>query len=645
MANIEIYNYKIIGYSNDMTTSSKFKNIYSSTTTNNDTFITSDIKSEPAKTTSDFQIYSVDPITSINPNSKKPNSGGLSLNLLYRAYKKWKTKTLRFDDITEIYCDNKTNKFKKEVIDFIQNVFKQATKKQYDFCIDEFKKQNSDNASLKLFTDKIHEFAMVLNIEVKNIEQIVIFGDFHGSFHTFFRHMFRLHTLGVIDFGNYKIKDNYRLIFLGDIVDRGMYATEILYIICQFIVNNEQHKIILNRGNHEDITMNSQVNKDSTGTNYLYEEARDKGFALSMYNNLFSSCPSAVILNENKNGKRYWLSHGGFPIFSNDVKINFVANKNIFFMHHEFIKQTANVNVETQIRWNDFFYVDAYGRNYSNSNRGNEMLYKHHIDNFCIENNINFIIRGHQDSEANAFLIKNNNHIYMMGQFQNHLDYLHNNFPNTVYVDKTFEVSKYSFHQVNGPVDIINTYTIKRTHLPVLTISTNTDRGRNLNTDSFIIMKFFSEDVFEQQYFKNDIKDFTQIDKKEEKNNDISSSSSSSSYIPISNSYNSSNASAAVANINTDVQTNIVVDTSANTITNTGINETMYVNNDRMSNDSIYYDNINDTREEFSAYYDAQKPYTYNEEHENTNYDSDDKTVNKKYTMEKKSDDDWSDDD
>jgi hypothetical protein len=93
-------------------------------------------------------------------------------------------------------------------------------------------------------------------------EKVITFGDFHGSYHTFFRHMIRLETLGILTFGPLKsnsnkfvessesvntierlllyllsdkelnlnnlpkitIAENYRLLFLGDILDRGTHA-------------------------------------------------------------------------------------------------------------------------------------------------------------------------------------------------------------------------------------------------------------------------------------------------------------------------------------------------------------------------------------------------------------------------------------
>ena len=76
-----------------------------------------------------------------------------------------------------------------------------------------------------------------------------MFGDFHGSFHTFFRLMLRLELSGILT--NYELKEGYKMVFCGDILDRGNYALEIVTFILQLIINNPGN-VIYNRGNHED---------------------------------------------------------------------------------------------------------------------------------------------------------------------------------------------------------------------------------------------------------------------------------------------------------------------------------------------------------------------------------------------------------
>ena len=62
---------------------------------------------------------------------------------------------------------------------------------------------------------------------------------------------------GIINLKKFIINDPYKIIFLGDIIDRGIYSLDILNIIFKLIINNNKVKklndikIIFIRGNHE----------------------------------------------------------------------------------------------------------------------------------------------------------------------------------------------------------------------------------------------------------------------------------------------------------------------------------------------------------------------------------------------------------
>ena len=45
----------------------------------------------------------------------------------------------------------------------------------------------------------------VLNIKEKQTTKFIIFGDLHGSYHTFYRHLRRLENYGVLDLKTLKI--------------------------------------------------------------------------------------------------------------------------------------------------------------------------------------------------------------------------------------------------------------------------------------------------------------------------------------------------------------------------------------------------------------------------------------------------------
>lgn len=80
-------------------------------------------------------------------------------------------------------------------------------------------------------------------------DALVIFGDLHGSIHSLLRCLLRLKTIGILS-DSWVILRNTKLLFLGDIVDRGEYGVEVwATIMCLSAVNPS---VMLVRGNHEE---------------------------------------------------------------------------------------------------------------------------------------------------------------------------------------------------------------------------------------------------------------------------------------------------------------------------------------------------------------------------------------------------------
>ena len=45
--------------------------------------------------------------------------------------------------------------------------------------------------------------------------------------------------------------ENYNIVFTGDIIDRGPYVLECLYVIFLLFLINDKNRIIVTKGNHE----------------------------------------------------------------------------------------------------------------------------------------------------------------------------------------------------------------------------------------------------------------------------------------------------------------------------------------------------------------------------------------------------------
>lgn len=414
---------------------------------------------------------------------------------LYNSYKLFSSRT-NLADIT-----SKNDAFCHLYVDKILNVAKRIGEK-YIYLTQDI------NNFIYL---RDHSFVQIVNLDPK--EKVIVLGDIHGSLHTFVRILFRLHRYNVINLETFMVNKGFRIVFLGDVVDRGNFSLEIVFTIMLLIHNNNDDvnnpQVIYNRGNHEELSINS-----SQGfLNELNSRCNQQNGETLHYtiNNLFKMFPSAIILNimSEEKGYKFWLAHGGFPMNYINNKIN--TSKNI-------INLTAKDGKQT--RWADFYQykndsskhlVPNISRGVNSNNYKTDVLIlnRKHLSTFLDTNNINFIIRGHQDNYYNSYLFTNmckNINVCGMGiSVPEHLNngiLVHNNQIELVKSSvgskvKTngpiarFVIDKNLFNKKNDNGEMyyykeINGYEI----YPVITLSTNTDRDRNLLSDSFAVMRF-----------------------------------------------------------------------------------------------------------------------------------------------------------
>ena len=343
------------------------------------------------------------------------------------------------------------------------------------------------------------ENGYIRKIKFTKDDKIIIFGDFHGSFHTFFRIMLRLHIYGVVNIETYTINDNYKLIFLGDIIDRGQYSLEIFEILFRFIQNDpNNNKIIINRGNHETYIISSVYGfKDEIRNTEINYTDQSELFVKML--SFFRRCPSAIILHNNA-GYNYWLCHGYIPNLPNlDEEIKNMIENNIEVLKSNNIKEFL---------WNDPNINNIFITEHSVRDARAGTMFQvgvERLDQFRKNTKIHFIIRGHSDIYANASLLANritmNNNIsppqrnskfFELGnkrvyrENQAHLPNLSTKLlSDDQYIDGSVENifmnGDWTIDNEANPYPNFKVY-------PVLTIATNTDEGRNLICDSFIVL-------------------------------------------------------------------------------------------------------------------------------------------------------------
>jgi len=343
------------------------------------------------------------------------------------------------------------------------------------------------------FNKDEHTFIKILKPETK--DKFLIIGDMHGSYHSFIRILLRLLRMNIMD-NNCLLKNNYNLIFLGDVVDRGKYAYEIVMLLFLLKIKNPNN-VFLNRGNHEVSELNSRDGfKDEIESKFSKLNGENIHETI---NSVFNYYHSALLIKNPINGKYTYLAHGGFPtIFDGSPYpgFNFLDSyiDNKFFMLNSDIQYNlgfySGVNSgENSIRWNDY-----WGHTNSKFDNRRRAIKIGEDDIKIIKTkDIELIIRGHQDRGLNTKLIKRLGTVNNLNLVDNFTDV--NEFAPFGIATKTvgnkYHCYKFSHlitvdeHSgdllVNEQADNI---------LPVITLSTNTDKGRDLAKDSFGILKF-----------------------------------------------------------------------------------------------------------------------------------------------------------
>jgi hypothetical protein len=464
-----------------------------------------------------------------------------NLKKLYNIYLLYSTRiqiknfiSIPNNNLYKSFSNSLLNKSIKIMKDYFNNIFNKLPDVKKSLFGTFFGKKQS----VKLIIP-FHNSEIIYRINADDDEKIIIMGDNHGSFHSFLRIFIRLYIKGVIDC-NYKLKDGYRIVFLGDLIDRGNFGIEIMYIIFNLINVNNSHNqlnVILIRGNHEEYgTFNHYgfseeiVHKFQTNSNNIIQKFYD----------FYSYCPSAIILTHLNT--TYWLCHGGFPIKllkKNDSRENMkkqiitnydtqetdrsvIISRNIIkranreqnnldglnnLSSNGFSPNTSYIpkknelgkinNVSddsSQIRWNDF--NKNSNTQFSKRNREKGTMFNigtNDLISFLERTKIDFIIRGHKDDVSNAMLLSNmsNKDHFIMNDLNNK-EYYENH--------KSIPIINYPFVNGRKTIDEIATINPKLFNrmgisvgegelYPVLTISNNSDNDRMQYPDSYVVIQ------------------------------------------------------------------------------------------------------------------------------------------------------------
>lgn len=329
--------------------------------------------------------------------------------------------------------------------------------------------------------NKLNKIVYLKKIKLYNSEyKFCCIGDIHGSLHSLLRIVLRLVLLNYMN-KDYILKDNFHIVFLGDLIDRNIYGIDTIFIIMKLYILNPNNVHII-RGNHEDANVNYKYNfynefiKITNNPNVqkvLYYE----------YVRTWINFPSAIYLDNNN--KLIQLCHGGFY---RDIK--FINNLECG------INLVTDVNHYSDVQWNDFhcgetnenLLINMKNKGvYGNTNKGRAYYFKtNEVLEYMKNTNMVLLIRGHQDMTDNTkVIIKNSEKCTLPYKKIKPIEELENINNFTSKEDNSYNIN------INNKVD---DFMDKYNFPPVITLSTGTS-SRFVDGDGFAIINLHNLQV------------------------------------------------------------------------------------------------------------------------------------------------------
>ena len=242
-----------------------------------------------------------------------------------------------------------------------------------------------------------NDYHVIKRVIPKN-SKVIFLGDYHSSIHAFIDTILDLKSKGYFD-DYWVLKKDCYLVITGDMVDRGPYGIEIMYLIYLLFLNNnkEEYRFFILNGNHEEPSVYSRFGLSLEIENQFKIEENKKSFE-----QLLTKLPVALFLKSNNDdSKWYQFCHGGidFYQFGDSDKIT------------DFLKSDlSSINLEIDKGWgfeNGFLWSDFTNSNNDNILFGNRPIFPPKmVEKILDTNNIKSIISGHQDLENFGFVYR-----------------------------------------------------------------------------------------------------------------------------------------------------------------------------------------------------------------------------------------------
>ena len=204
----------------------------------------------------------------------------------------------------------------------------------------------------------------IININIPYDKNFTVVGDIHGQFYD---------LINIFDINGYPSEDNLYL-FNGDYIDRGLFGVETIITLMAFKILYPNH-FFMNRGNHEDISVN---NRYGFQIEVVYDKYDSEVY--DYFSEFFRFLPLGHILNN-----KIIVIHGG--LFSKEgVTINELKNL-------ERGIDVPSTGLMTELLWSD----PRDQKGWTPSERGAGVYFGEDVtEKFLNENNLTLLIRSHE---------------------------------------------------------------------------------------------------------------------------------------------------------------------------------------------------------------------------------------------------------
>jgi len=217
----------------------------------------------------------------------------------------------------------------------------------------------------KLFREE----TLILELKKENPQdKVIIIGDLHGNLKSLMR------LLQII-----KLENPKYIIFLGDIVDRGLYQLECLILVLALKIK-DSNKYYLLKGNHETLEVNRNYGFFHDFLN-RFKDPKKFDHVLAIYNAL----PYCALVNES-----ILCLHGGIPEDFNAInRLGGIKTSEINLIYENTAKSLL------QIIWND---PKSNLKGFTESFRGRDIKFfgEDVFADFMQENKLDYLIRAHE---------------------------------------------------------------------------------------------------------------------------------------------------------------------------------------------------------------------------------------------------------